>query len=74
MAEGPAQGLALLDELGDTTTLVGNHLFHAARADLLARLGRADEADAAYRRALGLVTTTAERRFLERRLATVTLP
>ena len=73
MADGPEQGLALLDGLGDTS-LAGNHLFHSARADLLARLGRADEARAAYRRALALVTTTAERRFLERRLGTITLP
>ena len=43
--------------------------FHAARADLLRRLGRRDEAIAAYRAALARVTHPAERRFLERRLA-----
>ena len=46
-----------------------NHLYHSARADLLARLDRNDEAVIAYERALGLVSTAAERRFLERRLA-----
>ncbi|MGI8982942.1 MAG: RNA polymerase sigma factor, partial [Acidimicrobiales bacterium] len=43
------------------------HLFHATRADLLRRLGRAGEADAAYDAALALVTNATERRFLEER-------
>ena len=42
---------------------------HATRADLLHRLGRTDDARAAYERALELVRSDAERRFLERRLA-----
>ena len=67
MADGPARGLALIDGLGGTQ-LVNNHLYHAARADLLVRLGRLSEARDAYRRALEHVATTAERRFLESRL------
>lgn len=46
------------------------HLFHATRADLLLRLGRRDEARQAYERALAFATDPADRRFLERRLAT----
>jgi RNA polymerase sigma-70 factor (ECF subfamily) len=67
MADGPGAGLPLVDELA--TELDGYHLFHATRADLLRRLGRRDEADDAYRRALDLATNPAERRFLEGRLA-----
>ncbi|HEV3015284.1 MAG TPA: tetratricopeptide repeat protein, partial [Actinomycetota bacterium] len=48
--------------------LGGYHLAHAARADLLRRLGRPDDARAAYRRALDLTRQGPERRFLERRL------
>jgi RNA polymerase sigma-70 factor, ECF subfamily len=62
---GPAAGLAEIDGLD----LTGYHLFHAARADLLARLGRTGEARAAYRRALELATNPAERAFLAGRLA-----
>jgi RNA polymerase sigma-70 factor, ECF subfamily len=68
MADGLQQGLALLD----TIHLPGYHLLPAARADLLRRLGRRDDAAAAYRQALALVTNEAERRFLERRLHEVT--
>ena len=67
MADGPAQGLALLE----TVHLPGYHLLPAARADLLRRLGRRAEAATAYREALALVTNDAERSFLERRLAEV---
>ena len=63
-AVGPGPALAGLDAL---TELDGLHLFHATRADVLARLGRRDEARAAYDRALALATNTAERRVLERR-------
>ena len=69
MADGPDVGLALTDELADE--LDGYHLFHAARADLFRRLGRADDAAAAYRRALELTTNPEERAFLERRLREV---
>jgi len=61
-------GLALVDRLDD---LDGYHLLHAARADLLRRLDRRDEAAAAYRRALELTANEAETRYLERRLLEV---
>jgi RNA polymerase sigma-70 factor (ECF subfamily) len=66
MASGPEAGLELMDELADE--LDGYHLFHSARADMLRRLGRRDEASAAYRRALELATVPTERAFLRRRL------
>lgn len=69
MSERIEIGLALVDELG--SKLDGYHLFHAARADLLRRMGRAAEAEAAYRRALELVTNDVERNYLTRRLAEV---
>ena len=68
MAYGPAAGLARLDRLVLDGALEGHHLLHAARADLLRRQGRPEEAAAAYRRALALTGTAPERRFLERRL------
>jgi RNA polymerase sigma-70 factor (ECF subfamily) len=71
MRDGPEPGLALMDGLLAQGDLAGHHLAHAARADLLRRLGRRDEAAAAYRRALELVRQEPERRFLERRLAEV---
>lgn len=71
MADGPAAGLALLDSLDAAGELGGYHLLPAARADLLRRLGHRAEAAEAYRAALTAVTTTAERRFLQRRLAEV---
>jgi RNA polymerase sigma-70 factor, ECF subfamily len=67
MAAGPEQGLALMHDL----PLDEYHLYHAARADLLRRLERIDEAAASYRRALELVQTEPERRFLARRLAEI---
>jgi RNA polymerase sigma-70 factor (ECF subfamily) len=67
MAEGPAEGLALIDEVA--AELDGYHPLHAARADLLRRLGRRDEARAAYARALELAAQQTERAFLEQQLA-----
>jgi RNA polymerase sigma-70 factor, ECF subfamily len=67
MADGPGAGLALLDDL----PLDGYHLYHAARADLLRRLGRPADAQAAYRRAHELATNERERAFISRRLETV---
>jgi len=67
MADGPERGLRMLEPLAET--LDGYHLLHSARADLLRRLNRLDEAGAAYERALELATNPRERRFLERRLA-----
>jgi RNA polymerase sigma-70 factor, ECF subfamily len=61
---GPAAALALLDDLD--FDLDGYHLFHAARADLLRRLGRPGDATKAYARAADLATSDAERAFLAR--------
>jgi RNA polymerase sigma-70 factor (ECF subfamily) len=69
MAEGPARGLELMDTLAAEGDLDRYHLLHSARADLLRRLGRAEEARSAYREALELTTNPVEREFLERRLA-----
>jgi RNA polymerase sigma-70 factor (ECF subfamily) len=66
---GPEAGLALVDGLAGDASLAGSHLFHATRADLLRRLARWNEAAAAYRRARALARTTAEQRFLDRRIA-----
>jgi RNA polymerase sigma-70 factor, ECF subfamily len=66
MSAGPEHGLALIEELGG---LDRYHLFHAARADLLRRLGSAAAAAESYRRALALTANGAERAYLERRLA-----
>jgi RNA polymerase sigma-70 factor (ECF subfamily) len=63
---GVARSLDLLDQLAEA--LDAYHLFHATRGDLLARLGRDDEARAAHRRALELTANPAERSLLERRL------
>jgi RNA polymerase sigma-70 factor (ECF subfamily) len=71
MAEGPAVGLAELDRLAGEGTLDDYHPLHAARADLLRRLGRWAEAAVAYEVALARTTNSAERRFLERRRAEV---
>ncbi len=71
MAFGPADGLALVEELEVSGQLAGYHLLPATRADFLRRLGRGPEAAAAYAEALELVSTDAERRYLSRRLAEV---
>jgi RNA polymerase sigma-70 factor (ECF subfamily) len=68
MAHGPAVGLEWMERLDRSGALAGYHLLPAAQADLLRRLGRTEEARAAYRRALALVRHPAERRFLERRM------
>jgi RNA polymerase sigma-70 factor, ECF subfamily len=67
MTSGPAEGLVLVDAVG--AELASYHLFHSTRADLLRRLGRAEEARAAYRRALELAGNPVEQEFLEGRLA-----
>ncbi len=67
-ARGPDAGLMLLDEL-DRRGVLTTHLLPAARAELLARLSRAEEARDAYDAALQLATQPAERRFLEHRRA-----
>ncbi|HVB94382.1 MAG TPA: RNA polymerase sigma factor [Acidimicrobiales bacterium] len=65
---GPEEALDVIDRLD----LDGYHLFHAARADLLQRLGREADAASAYRAALAIATNDAERTFLERRRQAVT--
>jgi len=64
-ADGPAAALAIVDQLD----LPDYQYWYSTRAELLRRLGRRDEARAAYQRALDLARTTPERRFLERRIA-----
>jgi RNA polymerase sigma-70 factor (ECF subfamily) len=71
MARSVEEGLALLDEIERQEELEEFHLLPAARADLLRRLGRMDEAAEAYRRALALTTNDIERRFLRRRLGEI---
>ncbi|WP_026870918.1 RNA polymerase sigma factor [Inquilinus limosus] len=68
MRDGPASGLVLIDAILANGHLGGYRLAHAARADLLRRLGRAAEARAAYERALGLTQQESERTFLLKRL------
>jgi RNA polymerase sigma-70 factor (ECF subfamily) len=73
MLEGPEAGLALVNAILARGDLTDYHLAHSAQADLNRRLGRMDEARAAYERALCLVKQGPERRFLERRLAEMPL-
>jgi RNA polymerase sigma factor (sigma-70 family) len=69
MADGPETGLKLIDGLDG---LAKFHLMHSARADLLRRLGRTEEAAAAYRHALSLASEESDRRFLQSRLNSLT--
>jgi predicted RNA polymerase sigma factor len=67
MARGPADGLAMLDELAAAPALRGYHLLPAARADLLEKLGRLEEARSEFERAASLTQNTRQReRLLER--------
>jgi len=68
MARGLAEGLALVDRLGAAGALDSYRLYHAARADLLRRLGRRTEALEAYERALALTTNRVEEAYLRRRV------
>ncbi|MFG1816974.1 RNA polymerase sigma factor [Kribbella sp. NPDC049174] len=72
MADGPAMGLRLVDELA-AGPLAGYHLLPATRADFLRRLGRHAEAATSYREAMELAATDAERRYLRKRLAEVSV-
>ena len=60
MSEGPEAGLRLIDSDAARAALSNYYLFHASRADLLRRLGRSDEAAAAYSHALSLTTNLVE--------------
>jgi RNA polymerase sigma-70 factor, ECF subfamily len=71
MLEGPEAGLALIDVVVERGDLDDYHLLHAARADLLRRIGRREEAQNNYERALELVSNERERKYLQRRLREV---
>jgi RNA polymerase sigma-70 factor, ECF subfamily len=71
MADGPAVGLALVEQIAASGALESYPWLHSARADLLRRLGRLDEAAQAYARARELITNPVDRAFLDRRLAEV---
>jgi RNA polymerase sigma-70 factor, ECF subfamily len=72
LSEGLETGLGMIDDLGSLGSLDSYYLFHAARADILRRLGCSGEAAEAYRRALGLTANAVERRYLRRRLHELT--
>jgi len=61
-------GLTLVEQAGSSGKLEGYYLFHAARAELLRRLKRPEQAAQAYRRALALATNHVEQQYLRRRL------
>jgi RNA polymerase sigma-70 factor, ECF subfamily len=69
MRDGPAAGLALIDAILARGDLTDYQFAHSARGELLRRLGKREEARAAYERALGLTYQDTERRFIERRLS-----
>ncbi|RWY76409.1 RNA polymerase sigma factor [Rhizobium leguminosarum] len=69
MAEGPAKGLDLVDSILGRRELQAYHLAHSARADFLRRLGRTDEAIAAYETALSLCRQEPEQAFLRKRIS-----
>jgi RNA polymerase sigma-70 factor (ECF subfamily) len=68
MGEDLEKGLGMIDELGSSGTLDSYYLYHAARAEVLRRLKRPEEAAGAYTRALSLTANAVERRYLRRRL------
>jgi len=73
MADGCEKGLQEIHRLGASGELDSYYLYHAARADLLRRLRRKEEALAAYDRALGLTANAVERRYLRRRIAELSI-
>jgi predicted RNA polymerase sigma factor len=64
MAEGPARGLELVDALADDPALRDYHLLPSVRGDLLAKLGRREEAKAEFERAAALTSNTSVRDLL----------
>lgn len=74
MDRGPQAGLAIISEIAASGELEDYHLLHAARADMLRRLGSNAEAAESYELALSLANNDSERRFLERRLREVRAP
>jgi RNA polymerase sigma-70 factor (ECF subfamily) len=71
MSDGLENGLAQIEKVGASGELEQYHLFHAARADILRRLGRRTESAEAYAAALRLVTNQVERNYLQERLKQV---
>ena len=69
MAFGPEAGLNAVDALAAVPALKGYHLLHSVRADLLARLGRMEEAEAQFRQAASLTRNERERELMLRRAA-----
>jgi predicted RNA polymerase sigma factor len=69
MAEGPAAGLGIVDALVSEPSLKGYHLLPAVRGDLLAKVGRHEEARAEFERAASLTRNAREREVLLRRAA-----
>jgi RNA polymerase sigma-70 factor, ECF subfamily len=72
MSEGLEKGLALIDRLGNIPELESYYLYHAARADILRRMRRRDEALQEYRAAIALTTNVVEQRYLNRRIGEIT--
>ena len=73
MSEGPEKGLKIVDQLGASGELDQYHLYHAARADLLRRLERNEEALAAYEKAIALTSNKVEAEYLRRRVGELAL-
>jgi len=74
MSQGLEQGLALIEQWGAAPELGRYHLYHAARADLLRRLGRRAAALRAYEQALALTSNAVEQRYLRRRIGGLSAP
>jgi RNA polymerase sigma-70 factor (ECF subfamily) len=68
MSEGPERGLSLIQSAGESGKLDNYYLYHAARADLLRRLNRFDEANIEYQTALSLTTNRVEQNYIRKRL------
>ena len=73
MARGPAAGLAIIEALADEPALKGYHLLPSVRGDLLFRLGRFEQARAAFEAAASMAGNSRERDFLLRRAAEATV-
>ena len=69
MRDGPAAGVALIEDILKRGELTDYRPAHAARAELYRRIGSIPEARSAYERAIALTKQEPERRYLERRLA-----
>src|SRR4029077_14240055 len=74
IAHGPSARVALADTIAAEGSLAHSHLLHATRADMLGRLGRSQEAGAAYRPAVEQAGNQAQSRLLQRKLADLPEP